>query len=492
MSSDEEFVFDSDASDELYYGSDEEMDNKGPNTTSNGISSVIEDKFYEADDLKNKFPEKAIALYEEVITLEEQNNMNVHTNESLKMCLTLNMKIGRISEVSKTLSKIIDSSGMFSTVNALIGNVLDSLENYCKNTQHSSSSPEVQQLYQKILALTRENPRLWLQTSCRYYSNFLSAMTDTLTAEQEKQLVEVENFLHEAHRDMCNFMSDKTIQSALYGVEVLFCAAAQRPKKMKKAYKAATAEDALVEPGVLAKIKDIGGRFFLNEKSFEVAFEELLEAFTLYQSIGKTAESKEALQLSVLAGMLSNSGASPFDSDEAKAFEDDSKVSRLARLRAAYDRSDVRSVNAILTEFNAKYGGVDSIILEHLRVFLRGFRLKVLAQALLPLSRTSFSYLKGCLGLREEGNVGLMELLSELYFTGAEGLPPSSIEIDEKAQIVQVVKFAPPRTGALAEKLRILKHDEKGLDTWIHDTITWTRELKGDFNDLPTCRLPDL
>lgn len=61
MDSDEEFVFDSDASGEIEFDS---ADGNMPDDTggSNNISLKIEDIFYEADDIKIKIPIKFVFL----------------------------------------------------------------------------------------------------------------------------------------------------------------------------------------------------------------------------------------------------------------------------------------------------------------------------------------------------------------------------------------------------------------------------------------------
>lgn len=411
----------------------------------------------------------------------------------MKVCILLAIKLNDMEKSSNILDKLLVSGTPAHLLNAAVNTIIEAVENASKIQGGKLLNKFVNDIYMKVLSYSRNNLRFWFQTSCRYCNLLLSSVQPHHSSPQDEASLDyVQRFVSEAHKELSSnvkVLGDSTAVSSLsvqvFGVEVLLCSKIRNPKRMKKVYTLATAETAVVEPSIMANIRDIGGRFFLSEKRYEAAYEEFMDAFTLYQSVGRSAESKICLQLCVLAGMLSGSGVSPFTSSEAKAYEDDPFVSRLARLRTAFDRGDVRSVNLVLTEFSSSSAGdVDKLILENLNDFLHHFRLKVLSQFLVPFKKVNMSYLRVELGLKNDDSfVELMELLNDLYSSGSDTIQSKGIVIDQVSKIVYVNNLMPLKSGyqqnQTAEILRhTLENGDKSTQNMKLAIADWAANIK--------------
>ena len=55
------------------------------------------------------------------------------------------------------------------------------------------------------------------------------------------------------------------------------------------------------------------------------------------------------LKYVVLANMLALSSINPFDSREAKVYQDDPEISAMASLRNAYEQNDINTIDQLLT-----------------------------------------------------------------------------------------------------------------------------------------------
>merc|ERR1712192_320083 len=96
--------------------------------------------------------------------------------------------------------------------------------------------------------------------------------------------------------------------------------------------------------------------------------------------------------MGVLANMLALSSINPFDSREAKVYQDDPEISAMASLRTAYENNDIQTIDQLLT--NPSYRILsDAFIRTHLQDLLRNIRLQVLQNIIQPYRCVSLTFL---------------------------------------------------------------------------------------------------
>merc|ERR1712039_774665 len=111
--------------------------------------------------------------------------------------------------------------------------------------------------------------------------------------------------------------------------------------------------------------------------------------------------------MGVLANMLALSDINPFDSREAKVYQDDPEISAMASLRTAYEQNDIQTIDQLLT--NPSYRILsDAFIRTYLQDLLRNIRLQVLQNIIKPYRCVSLQF------LAKEINVANDEVISLL------------------------------------------------------------------------------
>merc|ERR1739838_1175957 len=106
-------------------------------------------------------------------------------------------------------------------------------------------------------------------------------------------------------------------------------------------------------------------------------------------------------------GMLALSSINPFDSVEAKVYQDDPEISAMASLRTAYENNDIQTIDQLLT--NPSYRILsDAFISTYLQDLLRNIRLQVLQNIIKPYRCVSLQF------LAKEINVACDEVVSLL------------------------------------------------------------------------------
>lgn len=131
------------------------------------------------------------------------------------------------------------------------------------------------------------------------------------------------------------------------------------------------ASSAVSNPRTMAIIREHAGKILMSESRYEDAYTELFEAFRAYSDSGSPL-AITSLKYAVLANMFSLSRINPFDSREAKAYEQDAQVAALASLRAAYDAKDVEAFENVLE------GLTDPFMRSHVDALLLRVKLELL------------------------------------------------------------------------------------------------------------------
>jgi COP9 signalosome complex subunit 2 len=136
------------------------------------------------------------------------------------------------------------------------------------------------------------------------------------------------------------------------------------------------ANSAVSNPRSMAIIREYAGKQFMDQKRFDDAYNELWESFKAYSDVG-TPRARILLKYVVLANMFSLSKINPFDSREARAYQDDIEVAMMLQFRLAYEKRNVADIDSILSD-QRFIEASDPFIQSHLECLLYTIKLELL------------------------------------------------------------------------------------------------------------------
>eukprot|EP00920_Eleutheroschizon_duboscqi_P041887 GHVT01100548.1.p1 GENE.GHVT01100548.1~~GHVT01100548.1.p1 ORF type:complete len:355 (+),score=17.00 GHVT01100548.1:993-2057(+) len=263
---------------------------------------------------------------------------------------------------------------------------------------------------------TNNNQLLWFSTSIKLATVHISRGNST----KAHQLIQ------DLRRECQNQNGDDNVQQfasellEIYALEIQLCTLTNNSMRMKKLYPSTVSlTGAFANPRSIAVIRESGGKMFMQEKQWGLAYTEFSKAFRSYQRIGNIRAAKTTLKYLVLANMLSLSDINPFDSPDAKAYQDDSEICGLRRLRLAFEKHDVAEINEIMNNARDTIAP-DSFMERFLDDLMRNIRLQVLTGALLPYSNVKLESLADDVGAPvDEVRAMLVKLIVDGTIDGA-------------------------------------------------------------------------
>lgn len=158
-------------------------------------------------------------------------------------------------------------------------------------------------------------------------------------------------------------------------------------------------------------VREEGGRMYLEEKQWMLAYNEFFESFRNYQEAGN-ARATQSLKYVVLSNMLASSDINPFDSREAKVYQDVEEIGAMLLLRGAYEANDIVQFEKVLK--NPKYKLLsDPIMNKYLNPLLRNIRCQVMKKIVRPYQIIQIASLAKAMNIShrevEEIAVGLIQ-----------------------------------------------------------------------------------
>lgn len=388
-------------SDEFEYESDDDPYGGGEEEDGDEEAIQIENTFYEADDNKQNFPEQALEQFQRVVSLETSRGTEVVWRfKALQNIVILCARIGRFDEMATRYRELLSYMDQVTRNDAseAINTVLDSVSS-------ASDLTKLETIYELTLDALKQtaNQRLWFSTSVKLAKLHLE-MGDV------NKLQRMVRQLHKTcqKQDGTDDVSKGSQLLEVYALEIQMCTLTKNSMRMKEIYpKTINLTSAIADPRNIAVIRESGGKMYMSEKKWEAAYNEFFEAFKNYQETGNATRAKIMLKYVVLANMLALSSINPFDSREAKVYQDDPEISAMANLRTAYELNDIQTIDKLLT--NASYRILsDAFIRTYLQDLLRNIRLQVLQNITKPYRCVSLEF------LAKEINVSGEEVLSLL------------------------------------------------------------------------------
>ena len=178
----------------------------------------------------------------------------------------------------------------------------------------------------------------------------------------------------------------------VYALELQLYQAQDQKKKSRDIYiKTRSLSAAVNDPRIMGCIYEAGGKIKMEDECWSDAYDELFEGFRNYQEAGNP-RAKQCLKYVVLANMIALKDINPFDSCEAKVYQDDPEIQAMMELRDALEHLDVKKIEQLLSDERAKISN-DAFIMAHVKSLLHNVRMKVLCEMVRPYTKVKLDYL---------------------------------------------------------------------------------------------------
>mmetsp|Transcript_9578 Transcript_9578/g.21017 ORF Transcript_9578/g.21017 Transcript_9578/m.21017 type:complete len:450 (-) Transcript_9578:44-1393(-) len=386
-------------SDEFEYESDDDPYQEEEEGDEEAIQ--IENTFYEADDNRQNYPEQALEQFLKVVSMETARGSEVVWRfKALQNIVMLCARLGRFDDMATRYRELLSHMPQVTRNDAseAINAVLDSASS-------ASDMSKLETIYELTLDALQatSNQRLWFSTSVKLAKLHL----------ERSDIHKLQRLIRALHRacqntDGSDDLSKGSQLLEVYALEIQMCTITKNSLRMKEIYpRTINLTSAVADPRNIAVIRESGGKMYMAEKKWEAAYNEFFEAFKNYQETGNSSRAKVMLKYVVLANMLALSDINPFDSREAKVYQDDPEISAMANLRSAFEQNDVSTVDKLLTNPSYKILS-DPFIRTYLEDLLRNIRLQVLQNLIRPYRCISLDFLS------KEINVDIEEVTSLL------------------------------------------------------------------------------
>ena len=178
----------------------------------------------------------------------------------------------------------------------------------------------------------------------------------------------------------------------MYSLEIQICNAMNDSNRVKEIFaKTAVLSNAIRDPRTMGIIYESGGKMYMKEKNWKEAYNQFFDGFKNYQ---ETADprAQTCLKYVVLANMLSSSDINPFDSREAKAYQDYPQVKAVIELRRAYDNGDARLFEKALKNKDANLME-DKFLIPFIEPLMLEIRSKVLRKIVKPYKSIRLNFI---------------------------------------------------------------------------------------------------
>jgi len=386
MSDDEDFMQES--GDDQYDFEYEEDDDEDSGDVD------IENKYYNAKQLKQSDPDEAIDEFLGIPPLEQDKGE--WGFKGLKQAVKLEFKHGRYEKAAEHYEELLTYVKSAVTRNyseKSINNMLDLIEK-------TAESPEATRSVEKFYSLTLQsfqstkNERLWLKTNVKLAKLLLDRKEYTDVSKKLREL-------HKAcqHEDGTDDASKGTYLLEIYALEIQMFAETKNNKQLKALYqRALKVKSAVPHPRIMGIIRECGGKMHMSEENWKEAQSDFFESFRNYDEAG-SLQRIQVLKYLLLTTMLMKSDINPFDSQETKPYKSDPRISAMTDLVDAYQRDDVLGYEKTLQRNPDLLE--DAFIAENIDEVTRNMRTKGVTRLIAPYTRMRLSWLAAQLKISE-------------------------------------------------------------------------------------------
>eukprot|EP00040_Diaphanoeca_grandis_P008265 m.44626 g.44626 ORF g.44626 m.44626 type:complete len:446 (+) comp19722_c1_seq1:176-1513(+) len=382
--SDDDFMQDSEEEYDFEYESDDDASNED--------DVGLENTYYNAKQNKDDEPDEAFSGFAKVIELEEPKGE--WGFKALKQTMKLSFRRGEFEKVIdtyKTLLTYIESVPRNYSEKS-INNMMDLI-----------SSSKKAHLLQEFFDLTMaalmhdrkdlQNDRLWFKANVKLGKMYLD----------EENFVKLSKVIRQLEQSCLGSEGEDDERKGTQIFEVLalkvpMLTAQKNTKELKKEYnRALKIKSAIPHPLIMGIIRECGGKMYLSEQQWDLAYSAFFEAFKNYDESGSVDRIK-CLKMMVLSNMLMKSTVDPFDAQEMKPYKNTPQIKAMTDLVMAYQAYDIKQFEKVL-KLNKKDLLDDPFIREHITDLLNNIRTEVLIKLIKPYTRIKIAFISKALGI---------------------------------------------------------------------------------------------
>ncbi|TGO23301.1 hypothetical protein BPAE_0137g00210 [Botrytis paeoniae] len=378
MSDDDDFMQDSDQEeyDFEYEENDDEED----------ADVDIENKYYNAKQMKSTDPEGAIEEFLGIPALEQEKGDwgFKGLKQAIKMEFNLALYDKAVEHYLELLT-YVKSAVTRNYSEKSINNILDFIE---KKTEDDTARKCMEEFYSNTLQSfqSTNNERLWLKTSIKLAKLCLDRKDYAATTKKLRELRKACEL-----EDGTDDPSKGTYSLEIYALEIQMHSETKNNKQLKRSYeRALKVKSAVPHPRIMGIIRECGGKMHMTEENWKDAQSDFFQSFKDYDEAG-SLQRIQVLKYLVLTTMLMKSDINPFESQETKPYKNDPRIAAMTDLVDAYQRDDIHRYEEVLK--NNKDLMSDSFIRENIDEVTRNMRTKAVVKLIAPYTRFKLDFI---------------------------------------------------------------------------------------------------
>ncbi|KAI0173595.1 PCI-domain-containing protein [Hypoxylon sp. FL1284] len=384
--SDDDFMQESDDEQYDFEYEDDDDENSG--------DVGIENKYYNAKQLKSTDPEDAVNEFLGIPPLEsEKGDWGF---KGLKQAIKLEFRLGRYDQSVEHYTELLTYVKSAVTRNyseKSINNMLDYIE---KESANQVAQRAMEQFYSLTLNCfqSTNNERLWLKTNIKLAKLLLDRKQYLAVTKKLRELQKVCQ-----REDGSDDPSKGTYSLEIYALEIQMYAETRNNKQLKILYqRALKVRSAVPHPKIMGIIRECGGKMHMTEENWADARHDFYESFRNYDEAG-SLQRIQVLKYLLLTTMLMRSDINPFDSQETKPYRNDPRISAMTKLVDAYQRDDMNGYVSALQENQDILA--DPFIAENIDEVTRNMRTKAVVKLIAPYTRMKLAWVASQLKISE-------------------------------------------------------------------------------------------
>ncbi|KAI1105969.1 PCI-domain-containing protein [Jackrogersella minutella] len=437
----------------------------------------IENKYYNAKQMKSSDPDEAIVEFLGIPDLEQEKGD--WGFKGLKQAIKLEFRLGRYDKAVEHYTELLTYVKSAVTRNyseKSINNMLDYIE---KESEVEAARKAMEQFYSLTLNCfqSTNNERLWLKTNIKLAKLLLDRKEYLLVT---KKLRELQKACQK--EDGTDDPSKGTYSLEIYALEIQMYAETRNNKQLKVLYqRALKVRSAVPHPKIMGIIRECGGKMHMSEENWKDAQSDFFESFRNYDEAG-SLQRIQVLKYLLLTTMLMKSDINPFDSQETKPYQHDPRIAAMTDLVNAYQRDDMHTYVSVLQKNQDILA--DPFIAENIDEVTRNMRTKAIVKLIAPYTRMKLEWIAQQLKISENEVQGILGfLIVDGKVKGKIDQQSGTLEIESDGD-AERVKALESWADALAGLYNIMFKDGEGFK--LADSQAQTDDLS-----LPPIFAPD-
>lgn len=365
----------------------------------------VENAFYEAEDSRRRDPQRALELFTEAVELAADDpSMLDKRFKALEHIVTINLALKQFDQMVQRYKELLSLAQ-----DVTRNESSESINSVLNAAAEANDSDMLASVYSVTLETLKTIPgqeRMWFNISMKLCKHHL----------EKKAYSEVTRMLNDLHAtcrapDGSDDMSKGGQLLEIYAIQIQMLMAQGDSLRLKDLFNRTQHLSAEInDPRSMSVIQQCYGKMYASQGKWEEAYGQFWESFKQFQEIGNH-QATQCLKYVVIMNMLSGSAMNPFDSREAKVYQNNPEIEAIVSLRRAYDDNDIRQFQRILKVHHNKILN-DPFIEKQLQPLMWNVRSQALVQMVAPYSRVKLDSIASYLNVdRDEVEALLVSLI---------------------------------------------------------------------------------